>query len=83
MSKTFEQQNGAAANLPPGFSKLYGTKKDFASLMGVSLRTVNTWLSRGMPGLKTSARQVRLNLIECAAWAESEFRVVRLSGGSR
>jgi hypothetical protein len=44
---------------------------------GLSRRTIDNWLQRGMPHLKLGARRVRFDLCEIEAWLQRECRTVR------
>jgi hypothetical protein len=53
------------------------SKKQFAARFSVSKRTVDTWISRGLPILKLSERAVRVPVAEGTAWVKSNFLTYR------
>lgn len=55
----------------------YIDKDALARHLGLSRRTIDNWLQRGMPHLKRGARRVRFDLREIEAWLHRECRTVR------
>lgn len=49
------------------------SKFQFAARFSVSKRTVDSWLARGCPHLKLSARCVRIPLTEASAWVKENY----------
>jgi hypothetical protein len=49
------------------------SKFEFAARFSVSKRTVDSWLARGCPHLKLSARCVRLPVAEATEWVKDHF----------
>ena len=58
-------------------SSPYIDKKGLARRMGISRRTVDNWLQRGLPHLKLGSRRVRFDLREVDDWFRTHCRVVR------
>jgi hypothetical protein len=52
-------------------------KREFAQRFSVSKRTVDTWLSRGLPFLKLSERAVRVPVAEGTEWVKKNFLTYR------
>ena len=52
-------------------------KDALARHLGLSRRTIDNWLQRGMPHLKLGARRVRFDLRKIEAWLHRECRTVR------
>jgi len=48
-------------------------KKQITKRFGVSARTVDNWLTRGMPHFKPSARMVRFWIPDCDEWYRRQF----------
>ncbi len=64
----------------------YIDKQALAHRMGITRRTVDNWLQRGLPHLKLGSRRVRFDLREVDDWFRAHCRVVRrgkLSGDGR
>jgi hypothetical protein len=53
------------------------TKRQFAARFSVSKRTVDTWLSRGLPFLHLSERAVRVPVAEGSEWVRTNFLTYR------
>ena len=56
----------------------FGSKKDVAALIGMSPRSVDLYMQRGMPHLKLTARKTRFDLEEVAQWFKAQFTIKRL-----
>jgi predicted DNA-binding transcriptional regulator AlpA len=64
----------------------YGSKKDVARMIQMSVRSVDNFLRDGCPHLKLSARRVRFDLDEVREWLAENFRTQRrgkLNGAAR
>jgi predicted DNA-binding transcriptional regulator AlpA len=59
--------------LPPR----YGSKKDVARMVQMSVRSVDNFLREGCPALHIGKRRVRFDLEEVRAWLADNYRVVR------
>jgi phage terminase Nu1 subunit (DNA packaging protein) len=55
-------------SLPP-HSERYVTRKELAEIMGVSLRTIDTFIAEGMPSELWGQRTRRLRPSEAIRWA--------------
>ncbi len=64
-------------NEEPAPTSPYIDKDALARHLGLSRRTIDNWLQRGMPHLKLGARRVRFDLREIEAWLHRECRTVR------
>jgi len=53
------------------------TKRGFAQHWSVSVRTADNWLRMGLPHMKLSARQIRINIPDADRWMTEQFRVQR------
>lgn len=58
----------------PGDHEAYVTRQELAEFMGVSLRTVDTFLSEGMPHERWGMRAVRFKPSRAVAWARARGR---------
>ena len=63
------------AETGPKFEAL--DKTGFGQRFDVSKRTVDDWLSQGLPHFKLSARCVRIPLLEGRDWVRSKYFVQR------
>ena len=52
-------------------------KTQFATRFSVSKRTVDSWLARGCPHLKLSARMVRVPVVEATQWVRDNYLTQR------
>ena len=50
-------------------------KREIARRFDVCARTIDHWLSRGMPHFKPSARMVRFSITDCDEWYRRQFAV--------
>jgi len=50
-------------------------KRVIARRFDVCARTIDHWLSRGMPHFKSSARMVRFSIPDCDEWYRRQFSV--------
>jgi hypothetical protein len=64
-----------------GFNKLsvssntpsFGSKRDVAAMLQMSVRSVDNYLAAGLPHVKVSPRRVRFDLEECRVWFKQQF----------
>jgi len=50
-----------------------GTKKDLAAMVQMSVRSIDNYLTQGLPHIKLSSRRVRFDLPECRQWFKDQF----------
>ncbi len=55
----------------------YIDKKALATRLGLSRRTIDNWMQRGLPHLKLGARRVRFDLRDVEPWLQRQCRTVR------
>ena len=55
----------------------YGSKRDVAAMVQMSVRSVDNFLRAGCPHLKLGKRRVRFDLPETRQWLADNFRVQR------
>lgn len=55
----------------------YGGKRDVASMVQMSVRSVDNFVAQGCPHLKLGKRRVRFDMAEVRAWLAENFRVQR------
>jgi len=55
----------------------FATKKQVAEFLGLSVRTVDTYLQKGLPHVKLGKRRCRFDLAEVKLWVNEHFRVQR------
>ena len=67
-TETDAQQFSATDN-PANF----GSKKDVARMLQMSVRSVDNYLAAGLPHVKISSRRVRFDLPECRQWFKDLF----------
>lgn len=51
----------------------FGSKKDVAAMLQMSVRSVDNYLAAGLPHIKISSRRVRFDLPECRQWFKEQF----------
>lgn len=59
-----------------GISKLpeeFGTKRDVARMVGMSVRSISNFMALGLPHVKLSKRRVRFDLPDCRQWFKDKF----------
>jgi phage terminase Nu1 subunit (DNA packaging protein) len=64
----------------PGQSALanrYGSKRDVAIMVQMSLRTVDNFVAQGCPHLKIGKRRLRFDMDEVRQWLAETFRTQR------
>jgi predicted DNA-binding transcriptional regulator AlpA len=55
----------------------YGGKKDVASMVQMSVRSVDNFVAQGCPHLKLGKRRVRFDMAEVRQWLSDNFRTQR------
>ena len=55
----------------------YGSKRDVAAMLQMSVRSVDNFLRAGCPHLKLGKRRVRFDLPETRQWFAENFRTQR------
>lgn len=50
-----------------------GKKRDVATMLNVSLRSVDNYIADGLPHIKTSPRCCRFDLAEVRAWFKTKY----------
>ena len=55
----------------------YIDKKALANRLGLSRRTIDNWMQRGLPHLNLGARRVRFDLRDVEPWLQRQCRTVR------
>jgi hypothetical protein len=55
----------------------FASKRDAAAYVGVSPRTINSFLRAGCPHVKMSPKIVRIDLNEMATWLKEHYGVRR------
>ena len=61
----------------PTAASPYIDKKALANRLGLSRRTIDNWMQRGLPHLKLGARRVRFDLRDVEPWLQRQCRTVR------
>jgi predicted DNA-binding transcriptional regulator AlpA len=66
----------------PGQSALaqvprYGSKRDVAAMLQMSVRTVDNLVAKGAPCLRISSRRLRFDMAEVRQWLADNFRTQR------
>lgn len=52
----------------------YGSKRDVAAMLQMSVRSVDNFVARGCPHLRVSSRRLRFDMAEVRAWLSDNFR---------
>jgi predicted DNA-binding transcriptional regulator AlpA len=55
----------------------FGTKRDVATMLQLSVRTIDSYLAQGMPHLKLGSRRCRFDLAETRTWFKQQFQTQR------
>ena len=66
-------------------SPRFGTKRDVAAMLQLSVRSIDNLLSSGMPHCKLGLRRCRFDMPEVFAWFKSRYSVQRIgkAGGEK
>jgi hypothetical protein len=78
-------QNIQTPDASPGQSALaqvprYGSKRDVAAMVQMSVRSVDNFVAAGCPHLRVSSRRLRFDMGEVRAWLADNFRTQRPGG---
>jgi len=63
--------------LATGGTPRFGSKRDVAAMVGLSVRTVDNLLTKGLPHLRLGSRRTRYDLDEVAQWFKQKFSTRR------
>ena len=55
----------------------YGSKRDVAAMLQMSVRTVDNFVAAGCPHLRVSSRRLRFDMGEVRQWLADNFRTSR------
>ncbi len=55
----------------------YGSKRDVAAMLQMSIRTVDNFVAAGCPHLRVSSRRLRFDMAEVRQWLADNFRTQR------
>jgi predicted DNA-binding transcriptional regulator AlpA len=55
----------------------YGSKRDVAAMLQMSVRTVDNFVAAGCPHLRVSSRRLRFDMAEVRQWLSDNFRTQR------
>jgi hypothetical protein len=58
-------------------------KRGYAAHWGFSVRKCDQLLAKGLPHLKISARQLRINIAEADAWMKEQFHTQRRAAAGK
>jgi len=65
----------------PGQSALtvprYGSKRDVAAMLQMSVRSVDNFVAKGCPCLRVSSRKLRFDMAEVRQWLSETYRTQR------
>lgn len=73
---TYRNCEDGVVNLSDGCDRLL-TKREFATHLGVSLRSVDNYLADGLPHIKLGERTVRIEFRDAMDWVRNRFRIRR------
>lgn len=79
------KQNSDSATDDPKLAENITNKRGYAAHWSFSVRKCDQLIAAGLPHLKLSARQIRINIREADDWMHSQFSTQRraANGGSR
>jgi len=55
----------------------YGSKRDVAAMLQMSVRSVDNFVARGCPHLRVSSRRLRFDMNEVRQWLADTYRTQR------
>jgi len=61
----------------------FGTKRDVAAMLQMSVRAVDNYLAAGCPVIKLSKRRCRFDLAEVRAWFKKQYGQQRIGKAGR
>ena len=80
MIRTQIQPDAAAGNKSATLTDApprYGSKRDVAAMLQMSVRTVDNFVAKGCPHLRVSSRRLRFDMGEVRLWLAENFHVQR------
>jgi phage terminase Nu1 subunit (DNA packaging protein) len=72
-NQTPETATGQQTSLAAQVSR-YGSKRDVAAMVQMSVRTVDNFVAAGCPHLRVSSRRLRFDMAEVRQWLADNFR---------
>ncbi|MGA2030466.1 MAG: hypothetical protein ABSG87_10390 [Verrucomicrobiota bacterium] len=78
--KTKKEKPGAAIATQPTATipqPMFATKRETAAAIQLSIRTLDTYIARGLPHLRLGARRCRFDLQEVKSWLNENYKVQR------
>lgn len=80
-----KQKPDAATGDETKLATPYTNKRGFAERWSSSVRSVDNWLSAGLPHLAIGRRKIRICIAEGDAWMQEQFRTQRraTNGGGK
>lgn len=78
------QTSEAVTDNPQLTATRYGSKRDVAQMVQMSVRSVDNFVAKGCPHLRVSSRRLRFDMAEVRQWLADNFRTQRrVNGGDR
>ena len=69
--------DAATVNTELATTPRYGSKRDVAAMLQMSVRSVDNFVAAGCPHLRVSSRRLRFDMGEVRAWLADNFRCQR------
>jgi predicted DNA-binding transcriptional regulator AlpA len=77
MVKNISATDAATVNTELATVPRYGSKRDVAAMLQMSVRSVDNFVARGCPHLRVSSRRLRFDMGEVRAWLTENFKTQR------
>ena len=77
MTKNNSATEAATVNSELTAVPRYGSKRDVAAMIQMSVRSVDNFVAKGCPHLRVSSRRLRFDMGEVRAWLADNFRTQR------
>ena len=77
MTKIISATDAATVNTELATVPRYGSKRDVAAMLQMSVRSVDNFVARGCPHLRVSSRRLRFDMGEVRLWLADNFRTQR------
>jgi hypothetical protein len=80
MLKNKPMTDAATVNTELATVPRYGSKRDVAAMLQMSVRSVDNFCAAGMPFLRVSSRKLRFDMAEVRQWLSETYRTQRIGG---
>lgn len=77
MTRSISATDAATVNSELATPPRYGSKRDVAAMVQMSVRSVDNFVAKGCPHLRVSSRRLRFDMGEVRQWLAENFRTQR------